>query len=154
MRVYLVRHGKARPKEEDADRHLTDGGRAEVRKVAEFLKPRKIRVGAVWHSTKTRAIETANEIRAAVKAADGLVERGDLAPNDAVAALAREIMRRDDDLMIVGHLPLLGRLASRLIVGAESAEVLAMATGSVACLAHDSEYGWSVVWMVTPELLK
>jgi len=153
MRLYLVRHGKARPKEEDDDRHLTDGGREEVRKVARFLRPRKIRVGAIWHSTKMRAVETANELSVAVKAADGLIERDDLAPNDAVAPLARQIVRAGDDLMIVGHLPLLGRLASLLIVGNESAEVLAMVTGSVACLEHDSECGWSVAWMIAPELL-
>jgi phosphohistidine phosphatase len=153
MRVYLIRHGKARPKENDDERHLTDGGRAEVRKVAAFLKARKIHVGAIWHSNKTRAAETAHEISVVMKADQGLIERTDLAPNDAVAPVAREIMRQEADVAIVGHLPFLARLASRLVAGNESADVLALTTGSVACLEHDSECGWGVVWMISPELL-
>jgi phosphohistidine phosphatase len=153
MRLYLVRHGKARPKDDDDARHLTDEGRAEVRAVARFLKSRKIRVAAIWHSRKVRAIETAEEMAEAVKAAEGLVERDDLMPDDPVGPVARAVTREGQDLMIVGHLPFLGRLASRLVLKSESPDVLAFTTGSVACLEYEAQYGWCVRWMVTPELM-
>jgi phosphohistidine phosphatase len=153
MRVYLIRHGKARPKENDDERHLSDAGREEVRKVVAMLKPLKIHVGAIWHSHKTRAIETAHEISVAIESDDGLIERDDLAPNDEVVPVAKEIVRQGADVAIVGHLPFLSRLASRLLVGSESADVVAMTTGSAVCLEHDPQCGWGVVWMIAPEML-
>jgi phosphohistidine phosphatase len=44
MLFYLVRHGEARSEEEDPERHLTDRGVEEVKKVGAFLKPLGIRV--------------------------------------------------------------------------------------------------------------
>lgn len=111
MRLYLVRHGSARPKSEDPDRHLSDEGIRQVRKVAAFLSPLGIRVSAIWHSGKTRAAETAEIIAEAVKAGGGVVEHEGLAPKDAVAPVARQAARAGRDLAIVGHLPFLGRIA-------------------------------------------
>jgi len=152
VRVYLVRHGHATPKSEDPDRHLSRRGRDQVRGVAEFLRPLGLRVGSIWHSTKTRAGETAAILSAAVDAAEGLVERDDLGPNDDIRPARRDIDRADADLMIVGHLPFLNHLASRLLVGKGAAETLAFAESAVACLEGDAS-GRRLVWMVTPDLL-
>ncbi len=80
-----------------------------------------------------------------------------LAPNDATDALAGAIAGWSDDTMVVGHLPFLGRLASRLVAGSEEANVAAFQPGTVACLerADDGEDGggWTLAWMVRPELL-
>jgi len=97
MRVYLVRHGDAKPKQEDPDRHLSDTGFAQVRAMADFLRPLGLKVGAIWHSTKVRAGETAACLAAGVQADDGCVERDDLAPKDAVDPVARAIRKSDRD---------------------------------------------------------
>ena len=55
MHVYLVQHGEAKPAEEDPERHLTEKGLRDVRKVAEFLRPLRLPVEALWHSDKPRA---------------------------------------------------------------------------------------------------
>ena len=55
MRLYLVQHGKAKPAEEDPNRGLTDEGRAEVRRVAEFLAEQQISISLIHHSGKARA---------------------------------------------------------------------------------------------------
>ena len=47
MRLYLVRHGEAKPAGEDAERHLSDAGVRDAERVAAFLMPLGLRVGAV-----------------------------------------------------------------------------------------------------------
>ena len=60
MHVYLVQHGKAKSAEEDPNRGLSDEGRNEVQRVAEFLSELRITVSLIQHSGKTRAEETAH----------------------------------------------------------------------------------------------
>jgi len=153
VRIYLVRHGNATPKAADPERHLSVRGRDQVRKVAAFLEPLGLRVGGIWHSTKTRAAETAAILSGTVEAAEGLVERDDLAPNDDIHPVRRDIDRADEDLMVVGHLPFLDHLASRLLVGSDAAETLKFTESAVACLDGDASSGWRLLWMVTPDLL-
>ncbi len=70
MRLYLMQHGKARPKEEDPDRSLSDEGRAEVGRVAGFLaKTDVVRSLPILHSGKTRARQTAEGLARAVEGA-------------------------------------------------------------------------------------
>ena len=64
MDVYLVQHGQALSDEQDPQRPLSDEGRAEVTKVAEFLGARQSRlidppITKVCHSGKLRARQTA-----------------------------------------------------------------------------------------------
>ena len=153
MRVYLVRHGDAKSKQEDPDRRLSDTGFDQARRMADFLRPLRLKVGAIWHSTKVRAGETAACLAAGVQADDGCVERDDLAPKDAVDPVARAVRKSDRDLMVVGHLPYLENLASKLLAGDESAVGVRFPAAGVLCLEHDSEHGWRVAWMVSPELV-
>jgi len=153
VRVYLVRHGDANPKAEDPERHLSATGHTQVHRMADFLRPLGIRVGVIWHSTKVRAMETAACLSGAVAADDGLVERSDLAPNDPVGPVAKAIRQSDRDLMIVGHLPYVANLASKLLAGADDAVRLHVTCATVACLTHTSENEWRLAWMVTPDLL-
>jgi broad specificity phosphatase PhoE len=59
MRVYLVRHGEAKPKEVDPERGLTAAGRREVEAVARSVAGAAAGVPRIWHSGKRRAAETA-----------------------------------------------------------------------------------------------
>lgn len=156
MRLYLVQHGEARPETVDPQRHLTDKGLHEVTRVAEFLRPLKLPVAAVWHSGKPRARQTAEVLAAALSAREGVVRREGLAPKDPAGPVRGAVGRAAEDLMIVGHLPSLGRLAALLVAGDESREVVAFRYGGVACLERDDGGGggdWKVAWMVTPDLL-
>ena len=152
MRLYLVRHGDARPKSEDPQRHLSATGRTQAHRMADFLRPLGLRVGAIWHSTRVRAMETAACLSGAVTADDGLIERDDLAPKDPVDTMVRAVRKSDRDLMIVGHLPYLGNLASKLLTGDEEAVGLRFAPAAAICLRFDAQGGWRINWMVTPAL--
>ena len=153
MKLYLVRHGQAKPKEVDPKRHLSDRGAKDVGKVADLLKGRGLSVQAVWHSGKARAAETARILASAFEVKEGVVEHDGLAPNDPVGPVAREIKKADADLMIVGHLPFVGRLASVLLAGDEGAGIVEFHTGGLVCLARTDEGAWALEWAIIPEIL-
>ena len=153
MRLYIVRHADAKPKSEDPERHLSETGLAQARTMADFLRPLGLTVTAIWHSTKPRAAETAASLAAAVGARDGCVERDDLSPKDPVDPVARAVRKAEDDLMIVGHLPHVANLASKLLAGDASAVGVHFPAAGILCLEHNAQEGWRVVWMVTPHLI-
>ena len=151
MILYLVQHGKAKSKEEDPERPLTDEGRREVESVLLVL----MRYGAVTasrvvHSGRRRAEETAaligTKLDADVEEADGL------APDDDPAVWARELETSQRDLVLVGHLPHLSRLAGLLLTGDPAREVVSFANGGVVALAR-KEGRWSVAWALPPALV-
>ncbi|MBN2402757.1 MAG: phosphohistidine phosphatase SixA [Spirochaetes bacterium] len=153
MGLYLVRHGEAAAEEVDPNRPLTPRGKADVLKTAAFLKG-KVTVDIIWHSTKLRARETASLYAGAFSPAHGLLEKQGLAPNDPVGNIMDDIINtKHEHLMIVGHLPFLSRLASLLIAGTESGNVLVFRPGGVAYLEHTDKGNWSAVWIVVPELV-
>ena len=154
MHLYLVQHGKAKSKDEDPDRHLTEGGLRETQIVAEFLKPLDLHVEAVWHSGKPRAVQTAEVLASAIKTDAGLIQHKDLAPNDPVKPVIEEIKPAQRDLMIVGHLPFLSKLASELLTDDEGMEAVAFKNSGIVCLAGDSDREWRLAWMVTPDLIR
>jgi phosphohistidine phosphatase len=108
----------------------------------------------ILHSSKTRARQTAEIIAVRLSPGCQLKERDGLAPNDPIDALVNEVSGMASDLMIVGHLPFLGKLAARLLAGVESKNVVAFRQGGVVCLQRTQDQTWQVAWMITPELLK
>ena len=153
MKLYLVQHGKAASKETDPLRPLTEEGRADVRKVAEFIKPLSLSVDCIFHSGKTRAAQTAEILAGVIKSNNGTIERQGLAPNDNVTVIKDELSSAEGDLMFVGHLPFMGKLASLLTAGCESADVVEFKQGGIVCLGRCEDAKWRVNWMITPELL-
>jgi len=153
MKLYLVQHGKAAAKETDPLRPLTKEGRNDVQKVAEFIKPLSLCVDCLWHSGKTRAAQTADILATVVKSNKGTLQRQGLAPNDDVTTLKDEFSTAENDIMIVGHLPFLGKLASLLTGGCESADVVEFKQGGILCLNRSEDKKWHIGWMIIPELL-
>ncbi len=153
MKLYLVQHAKAASKEVDPQRPLTKKGQRDIQKVAEFIKPSNLCVDYLWHSGKKRAVQTAEVLAEVVKASKVENARVGLAPNDDVAPLKDELLSSQDSIMIVGHLPFLGKLASLLLTGSESSETVAFRQGGIVCLSRSDQDKWQIVWMVTPELL-
>jgi len=153
MKLYLVQHAKAASKEIDPQRPLTEEGLRDIKKVAEFIKPLDLSVDYLWHSGKKRAAQTAEVLAGVIKVNKTLTGRGGLGPNDDVNVLANEFVSAMDDIMIVGHLPFLAKLASLLLTGSESADTVVFKQGGIVCLNRCEEDKWQIDWMVTPELL-
>ena len=157
MRLYLVQHGEALAKEVDPERRLSAGGRRDVRRLAEMLAKSGLRIPKVLHSGKARARETAELLAAALApdgAPGGAVEAATgLGPNDPAAAFAATLSGSGEDLLVVGHLPFMARLVSRLVAGREEPALVAYLPGSMVCLERGEGGGWSLAWMLRPELL-
>jgi phosphohistidine phosphatase len=114
----------------------------------------KLQAGAIWHSGKKRAEQTAEILGSAVTAGEGVVQREGLSPKDEVGPVRREIEQGGQDVMIVGHLPFLSRLVACLAADGDSVEVVAFRQGGVVCMERDEEQRWSVRWMIVPEILR
>jgi len=153
MRLYLVRHGEALPKEADGERRLSANGEGEVRRLAAFLKPKAIVVGEIWHSGKARARQTAEGLSRGVQAEDGVLQHDELDPLDDPRSVRGEVARSERDVLIVGHMPFLSRLGSSLLSGDDSADFLALRTAGAACLEREEERRWHLLWQFSPALL-
>ena len=155
MHIYLVQHGAAVPKDENPKKPLSDNGREDVKRVASFLARSRLSAARVIHSGKLRALETAL-LLAEVLGPGHLVEEvaSGLAPNDSTDDLFAAIDGWTEDTIVVGHLPFMSKMVSRLVTGDEDETVVHFKPGAVASLERgENGGGWTVQWFVRPELL-
>ena len=131
-------------------RGLTDAGQASVSKMAAWVVAAGIRVDEIRHSGKLRAQQTA-EIVGEALGAQARATPG-LAPNDDVAPVARAIESQQGDIMLVGHLPFLERLAALLTVGSADRSVVTLDAGALLELTVADDT-WSVTCLMQPRLL-
>ncbi len=142
MKLYLVRHGEALAKEIDPDQSLSEAGRANVERLAAFVGQRGVRAARILHSGKTRARQTAEILAEAMADAGACAARDGLAPNDPTAPVADAFAESQDDTVLVGHLPFLGDLAARLVVGSEGVIVAAFGADTMGGLELCAASGW------------
>ena len=154
MRLFLVQHGNALPKDVDSERGLSERGKQDVVNVAAFLAGGSVQVERIFHSGKKRAWETAELFRVCLIGDGHFDERDGISPLDPVVDVAEEIQNLSKDTMFVGHLPFMGKLVAHLIAGNEDIGVVSFTPGTVVCLERDGNDIWSVAWVVRPELLK
>ncbi len=118
MKIYLVRHGAAYSKEEDPERHLNDEGLNQCRLTGKALKRLDSMFDLIVSSPMVRARQTAGIIAEKVgypnkeiKITETLQPTTD--PKDTISFLndLTDIKR----VLLAGHLPLLGNLASLLL---------------------------------------
>ena len=148
MKVYLVQHAKPKSKEEDPDRPLSDEGKNDIIKIVKFLP--QLNIKKVLHSSKLRAQQTAEILAKSLKAE---VINGDaLEPLADPAIWTQRLDKESEDVMLVGHLPHLAKLASQLLTQNQEKPVISFKQGGIVCL-EKTDHGWEVAWMVTPELL-
>jgi len=154
MFLYLVQHAEAKGKEEDPARDLTAKGRQDVERVARYLKGLEVQVRQIFQSGKTRAHSTADVLAAQVQPPAGVSEAPGLAPLDDPGIWAERLQSLDEDIMLVGHLPHLGRLAALILSGDQERSVVNFQMGGVVCLRRLDAGQWAVDWMVIPTILR
>jgi phosphohistidine phosphatase len=152
VELYLVQHGEAKPEEQDPARPLTDRGREDAARVARAAARSGLRVTAIHHSGKLRARQTAEILAAELKPEKGVSQLDGLAPNDDPHLAERVALRQSAPVLLVGHLPHLSRLASLLLVGDPSREIIAFRMGGMVCLDRGDEGLWRLRWALVPEL--
>jgi phosphohistidine phosphatase len=154
MFLYLVQHGEAKKEEEDPARGLTDRGMQDVRTVSAYVMKMKLRVSQIFHSGKTRAMQTAQLFSDYLKPEKGVSEIDNLAPMDDPEVWAKRIAAMGEDIMIVGHLPYMAKLAGLLLCGDKERMFVDFKMGGIVCLKGFDDGRWVVEWMIVPEILR
>lgn len=108
----------------------------------------------IFHSGKTRALQTAQIISECVQSPSGPAETDGLAPNDAPELWHERIAGMAEDTVLVGHLPHLAVLSSLLLCGDAKTCVLNFNAGSIVCLKGTEDGTWAVEWMLGPGLFQ
>jgi len=154
MNLYLVQHALARPETEDIQRPLSKRGLNETIRIAGFLSMQaNLRVSHILHSGKLRAQQTAEILAEGIEPEGGVSATDGLKPMDDPAIWIERLTAEQKDIMLVGHLPHLSRLVSRLVCKDETRTVVTFRNSGVVALGLDDNNAWSVSWVITPQLL-
>ena len=155
MELYLIRHAHALAEEVDPGRPLSPKGRAQVRRLAKFLRGQcGFSPVEFWHSPLARSRQTARLLAAAIAPTAKVNEATNLepeAPPKLVAARLKSVRR---SLALVGHEPHLSLLAALLITGEAKPDVFKLRKSAVLCLDRITPQAsaWRVRWLLAPEL--
>lgn len=159
MEVYILRHGDAVDRvtggyAHDADRPLTEAGRAEVLAVASGLRRLGLTLDLLLTSPLVRAVQTAEIIAETLTVARGPVVTPALAPGGDLAAVLAAARPGGQRVMVVGHMPSLGELASWLTWG-DPALVVPLRTAGLCRVdlgPHDQPGAGDLRWLLPPRL--
>ncbi|HCC69290.1 MAG TPA: phosphohistidine phosphatase SixA [Nitrospiraceae bacterium] len=154
MLLYLVQHAEAKREEEDPARGLTDKGLQDIKNVGNYVAGLKIKVGQIFHSGKTRALQTAQILADYLEFEKELSQTDGLSPMDDPQIWFERISQTDEDTILVGHMPHLGRLAGFLLCGDKDSGPINFKMAGIVCLRRFDDGHWAAEWMITPEVVK
>ena len=159
MICYLVRHGIAEersPERADGERALTAEGIRKMRQAVDGLHRLGVKPGAIWSSPLCRTQETASLLTTGLGIKSSAICAA-LAPEGDQTALLTAMQTAPAPLMLVGHQPDLGMLASRMLTGDANGVFLPFKKGGVACITwngHEPAGHGQLEWFLTPAQLR
>lgn len=154
MIIYLARHGEAETGLDDFARRLSERGRADVERVADYLKDHKsVDIARAVYSGKLRAQQTAEILADRLMRATVLEAIDGIKPNDPPAGFLPFLDETHSKTLVVGHLPFMGELVSLLLTGDTRKQPQAFEAGTVACL-ENTDGEWRLNWVVHPSEVK
>jgi phosphohistidine phosphatase len=151
MELVLWRHAEAAAGDPDSARPLTERGRRQAEAMARWLGPRLPKGLRLVVSSARRAQETARALGRSFETIDGLAPGNDAATLLAVAGWPHS----NQAVLLVGHQPTLGEVASRLVDGGK--ESWQLGTGAVYWLRSKPRKGRSeadLLVAIDPEILE
>jgi phosphohistidine phosphatase len=117
VKLYLIRHGEAVPgNTDDVSRPLTEPGERHAQSAAAWLAKTVKGPVSLWASPYVRTQQTAAPIAQALSI--DVMSHNCLKPEMTPQKVVSELMNEEQSIILVTHLPLVGRLASFLIDGA------------------------------------
>ncbi len=153
MLLYLVQHAEAKKEEEDPARGLTDKGFRDIAKAAAYAQKLNIKIDKIFHSGKTRAMQTAQTLAHHLKPEKGISETDGLAPMDDPEIWSKRIGGMNEDVILVGHLPYMAKFAGLLLSGDKEKMFIDFKMAGIVCLKRFDDGRWAVEWMVAPEMI-
>ena len=165
MKLFLLRHAKARDTWPDAERELSEHGIGQVEKPAAAVDASQFYdVVQIWHSPYVRAEQTARIFRERTAMGAQLVPTPSITPEDSpyeAARLVASLSCFGKDLMIVSHNPFLENLADILLAGTKRGGRAIFDKCTLASLtmeeppSHDIEYGlWALDFLISPKIIR
>src|SRR5512139_899818 len=160
--IYLVRHGIAAPPLAglgNGDRRLSPDAKRKMRRVARGLKRLGVMPDAVLSSPLRRAEETAGAVAGVLDPKLVVQVYPPLAPGHEPAEVLKGLhrCRAARELVLVGHQPDLGLLASHLLTGSSGLVPLPFKKGAVAAIRVGSlppRAAGTLMWFMTPKQLR
>jgi len=162
MRIYLVRHAIAVPHgttgvAED-DRPLTGEGIRKMREAAAGLKKLGVNPDLIVSSPLPRALQTAEIVHSVLESSRPIRKEEVLAPAGRPTAVVQMVsrFRSLDSVMMVGHQPSLGEIASELLWGSADAW-LDLKKGGACAIDFETGPGrprGTLLWWLTPKILR
>jgi phosphohistidine phosphatase len=158
MELYLMQHGPYLPKEQDPDEGLSPDGDARVHASGKALRRMGITFDAIFSSPKKRSGQTAAIVAGEVGfPPDKITETGKVKamtpPEETVEMLCG--LRGYKRVLIAGHLPSVGEVASSLLTKGSKANIAFEMGG---CCRIDVEelptHAGQLKWYLTPDQLE
>jgi phosphohistidine phosphatase len=158
MRIYVFRHGiaeDAAPGQDDSTRALTPTGLEKLHKILRTARGAGVRPDMILTSPYARAVQTADVAKDVLDFSGDLIETEALVPYQNSVDLWQEILvhRADDELMVVGHNPLLSDFVC-FLTGTPSYGI-ALKKGAIAMVdvpATSLRPQGSLMWLLTARL--
>ena len=144
-----MRHGETLSGVPDGRRPLSERGRSAVTALAQRAMARGVAAAWIYHSGILRAQQTAELVAEVLTPAEGVRELAGLCPDDDPFIVQAELAAASQPIMLVSHLPYVGRLASLLISGDSDGSVIEFAPATLACMTRDTGR-WKLRWSISP----
>ncbi len=147
-----MRHTQAVPKAENPARPLSHVGTQTAQKVGKFLQKHfQPHIDVIYHSHKLRAKETALAIRGELQISSKIEEVEGLEPLDPPNIWMENLQTIEHEVMIVTHLPYIGKLTSLLLEPAGNQQKIEFNYGTCICLERYAPNHWVIAYEFTPE---
>ncbi len=150
MQLYLVQHGEALSKDVDPKRPLSDKGRADIERLAEWLRKQGVKVAEILHSGKTRTRQTAELLERLLKSSGRIHQEEGLGPNDSPKVFLDGLRDHPEDILVAAHMPFVARVVSVALTGGPYRQVVEFEPGTVAGLERYDAVAWRLFLFARP----
>ena len=152
MKVYLMQHALAYSSQEDQERHLSPAGIDQAKAAAKGIKRLGLTFDLIVTSTERRAHQTAALIAEGVRfphsdilTTETVLPQGQ--PQELLELLQKESPQ--SNVLVVGHMPQLGKLSSQLLQGGE----MLFENAGLACFEISSSHPARLIFLLTAQQL-
>jgi phosphohistidine phosphatase len=158
--LYFIRHGLAEDRGEawpdDAKRPLTEDGMSRMRKATRGLARLGVCVDIVLTSPLIRTRQTAEIVAAGLDPRPSLVNVESLTPGGSYAAVIADLEKhaRKTRIALVGHEPVIGEIAAKMIGSRHAIEFKKGAVCRIDVETLPPGGPGDLRWMLTPKILR
>jgi phosphohistidine phosphatase len=163
MDIFLLRHADAEPpgesnRFEDEARALTQAGRKQMGEVTHGLKLLGVELDLIASSPLVRAHQTAEIAAEELEFKEKIQLWEELAPGQSVKKLLERLKQADEreSILLVGHEPDMGLLASQLLCGSSRAAIPFKKAGicHIQVRTVSPLLAGELKWMLSPKVIE